>query len=273
MKPAPFEHIHPGTASAVSMALSDNCKIMAGGQSLGPMLNLRLARPSTIIGLNRIQGLREIREKDGMLILGAGVTHAMIEDGDSPVELPAILRYVARGIAYRAVRNKGTLGGSLAHADPAADWITTMAAIGAQVVTLGEGGSERRITMPGFMLGAYRTSLAPREFITAIEIPAFIREAHWGYDKICRKVGEFADAIGAVVVHPGYGYIRLVAGATGTKPLILKDLAAQLSRSVRRPGQQAVMAALAPLVPDADQVKLHLLSTALCRAIEKVIPV
>lgn len=272
MKPAPFEHIHPETAAAVAAALSDKSKIMAGGQSLGPMLNLRLARPSTIVGLGRIPALREIRERDGTLIIGAGVTHAMIEDGDSPIELPTFLRYVARGIAYRAVRNKGTVGGSLAHADPAADWITSMTAIGAHVVALAESGAERRIPMPQFMLGAYRTALAPTEIITAVEFPASMREALWGYDKVCRKVGEFADSIGAFVVHPASGYIRLVAGATGTKPLILTELAAEVARTARRPGERAVKDALAAALPDVDRVKLHLLAAALCRAIEKVIP-
>jgi carbon-monoxide dehydrogenase medium subunit len=272
MKPAPFDHIHPETPRVVAAALSDSSKIMAGGQSLGPMLNLRLARPSTIIGLSRIPGLCEIREKDGTLSLGAGVTHARIEDGDSSIELPSLLRYVARGIAYRAVRNKGTVGGSLAHADPAADWITAMTAIGAHVVALAGNGAERRIAMPQFMLGAYRTALAPTELITAVEVPASMRGACWGYYKVCRKVGEFADAIGAFVVHPPSGYVRLVAGATGAKPVMLTELAAQVARTAQAPGERSIKDALAAALPEADDVKLQLLSVALRRAIEKVIP-
>jgi len=272
MKPAPFDHIRPEAAGAAAAALSENAKIMAGGQSLGPMLNLRLARPTTIVGLGGISGLREVHERNGMLVIGAGVTHAMIEDGTPSVELPPLLRHVARAIAYRAVRNRGTVGGSLAHADPAADWVTTMTAIGASVVALAADGKTRRIPMPQFMLGAYRTSLAPTEIIEAVEIPLAMRQAHWGYDKVCRKVGEFADAIGAFVVHPGSGYVRLVAGATGTKPAILSDLAAGIARTASRPDERNVKDALAAALPDLDRVKQHLLTTALCRAIEKVIP-
>ncbi|MFV0303235.1 MAG: FAD binding domain-containing protein [Paracoccus sp. (in: a-proteobacteria)] len=272
MKPAIFDHLHPTTTSEALTALAEGGKIMGGGQSLGPMLNLRLARPGTVIGLSAIPGLADIREEKGQIILGAGVTHARIEDNDCAIDLPPMLRHVARGIAYRAVRNRGTVGGSIAHADPAADWISAMTALDAQLLLQGAGGKQRRLPVAGFMLGAYRTQLAPAEIITSVEIRSDMRNAHWGYYKICRKVGEFADAIGALVIHPETGFIRLLAGATGAQPLVLTELGASIAASARHPGEPAIREALAAQLPGLDPVKLHLMTTALGRCIEKVIP-
>ncbi|WP_138469246.1 xanthine dehydrogenase family protein subunit M [Poseidonocella sp. HB161398] len=272
MKPAAFDHLSPESPAAAAAMLSEGTRILAGGQSLGPMLNLRLARPERLAGLSALAQLRDIREERGRIILGAGVTHARIEDGDSPVALPPMLRHVARGIAYRAVRNRGTVGGSLAHADPAADWVTALTAMGAEVVLLSGSGAERRVALPGFVRGAYRTALGPQEIISAVEIPAAMRDALWGYHKLCRKVGEFADAIGAIAVHPASGHLRLVAGATGGAPLVLSGLGDGIARSGAHPGPAALRSALAAALPGADRVKLQLLATALDRAIAKVIP-
>lgn len=272
MKPVSFTHLQPESPAAAARALSDSAKIMSGGQSLGPMLNLRLARPSTILGIGAIPALKEISEAKGILSIGAAVTHARIEDGDSSVLLPPMLRSVARGIAYRAVRNKGTVGGSMAHADPAADWVTTMTALDAAVVLMDPGGKTRRVPAAGFMLGAYRTAIKPSEIIVAVEIRSEMRDALWGYYKVTRKVGEFADAIGAFVVHPPSGYIRLVAGATGGRPLILSGLAGEIAATARCPSDDRIGAALADKLHGLDAVKLHLLTTALARAIQKVIP-
>ncbi|MBE3640194.1 FAD binding domain-containing protein [Mangrovicoccus algicola] len=272
MKPAAFDHQRPETAEALAALLAAGAKPLAGGQSLGPMLNLRLARPDRLAGLAAIPALAGIREEAGIIRIGAAVTHARIEDGDSPVALPPALRQVARGIAYRAVRNRGTIGGSLAHADPAADWITTLTALGAQVVIRDATGGERRAALPGFMPGAYRTALGPAEIIAAVEIPAALREAYWGYHKICRKVGEFADAIGAVALHPATGHVRIVAGATGGAPLLLEGIGADLARTARHPGTGALRLALETALPGADRVRIQLLVTALDRAIAKVVP-
>jgi carbon-monoxide dehydrogenase medium subunit len=273
MKPAPFTHDCPGTLAEAAKGLdADNAKVIAGGQSLGPMLNLRLARPSTLVGLAHLDELRSIRLDGDTLIIGAGVTHARIEDGDSNVPLPSMLRHVARNIAYRAVRNKGTVGGSIAHADPAADWITAMTALDAVLVITAGREKARREPMTGFMQGAYRTKLQPGEIITGVELSAAMGEAHWAYEKICRKVGEFADAIGAVVIHPGQKYARVVVGATEGAPILLDDLARTIAGTAKRPAPEAIDAALAAQLPGADRVKRQLLKTALVRAIEKVIP-
>lgn len=273
MKAAPFTHTRPETlVDAVTALGADNAKVISGGQSLGPMLNLRLARPSALVGLAHLDDLRSVRMDGDTLFIGAGVTHARIEDGDCDIELPEMLRHVARNIAYRAVRNRGTVGGSLAHADPAADWVTTMTALDAVLVITRGRGKPRREPMVGFMQGAYRTKLQPGEIITGVEIPAAMTEAHWAYEKICRKVGEFADAIGAVVIHPGQKYARVVVGATEGPPILLNEIARTIAKTGKRPALEDIDAALTAHLPGADRVKRQLLKTALSRAIAKVIP-
>jgi carbon-monoxide dehydrogenase medium subunit len=133
VKPAPFDYTAAASLDeAVSLLRSDPAaKIMAGGQTLGPMLNLRLVQPALIIDITRIPELVRIEEDDDGISYGACVTHAAIEDGRVPDCTRGALPQVARGIAYRAVRTRGTIGGSLAHADPAADWLSALAAVGA----------------------------------------------------------------------------------------------------------------------------------------------
>src|SRR6185503_21358955 len=140
-------------------------------------------------------------------------THAAIEDGRVSDPTGGFLARVARGIAYRAVRTRGTIGGSLAHADPAADWLSCLAALGAQVQIAGSGGN-RRMALAGFVRGALETELAERELLTAVRIPRFSREARFGFHKICRKTGEFADAIGVAVHDPARQLTRLVASTS-----------------------------------------------------------
>ena len=116
-----------------------DAKVLAGGQTLGPMLNLRLAQPALLVDITRIPELAAVSEDADAVTIGATVTHAAIEDGRVPDPTGGFLARVARGIAYRAVRTRGTIGGSLAHADPAADWLSCLAALGAEVVIAGAG--------------------------------------------------------------------------------------------------------------------------------------
>ena len=157
---------------------------------------------------------------DGMT-LGACITHAAIEDRRVPDGTRGFLPAVAYGIAYRAVRNRGTIGGSLAHADPAADWLSALIALDAEVVLAGPDGRQSRQSLKSFSRGAMTTALASDEIITGVRIPNLSSSARWGYHKICRKTGEFAEAIGVVVDH-GDGRRRCVAGATGGVPVTLE---------------------------------------------------
>src|SRR5205823_4413057 len=125
-------------------------------------------------------------------------------------------------IAYRAVRTRGTFGGSLAHADPSADWVSAIAALGGEIVAEGPGG-ERRIAAADFFRGPFTTALAEDEVLRAVRVPRLSAAARWGYVKLCRKRGEFAHAMGAAVVDPERGIRRAVVGATGGAPRILAD--------------------------------------------------
>ncbi len=223
MKPAAFDYARPDSlAEALALLDSDAVKCLAGGQSLGPMLNLRLVRPRLLVDITRIAELGQAGTDGDWLVLGACVTHAAIEDGRVPDLAGGVLAGVARNIAYRAVRTRGTIGGSLAHADPAADWIACLAALGAEVVLDGSDG-RRRVPVAELMTGVFETAIKPGEILTAVRIPRLGAEARWGYYKVCRKPGDFAEAIGAVLADPERERCRAVVGATDTVPIVLAD--------------------------------------------------
>jgi carbon-monoxide dehydrogenase medium subunit len=223
MKAAPFAYERPSNLNAALalMAKSDGAvKIMAGGQSLGPMLNLRLVQPDLIID---IAGLSELRhaERDGNdLLIGACITHADIEDGRIPDVTRGAMQRVASMIAYRAVRNRGTIGGSLSHADPSADWLSALAALGASLRLRSLAGV-RHLTIAEFVTGALESAIKPGEIVEAVRVPAMASSARFGYVKSCRKTGEFAHAMSAVVIDPDAGAVRVVIGALETAPLML----------------------------------------------------
>ncbi|RTL67923.1 MAG: carbon monoxide dehydrogenase [Hyphomicrobiales bacterium] len=227
MKPSAFAYRRASSLSDAVAALAANAdaKIMAGGQTLGPMLNLRLAQPAEIVDITRIPELCATSETSDWVNLGALVTHAAIEDGLVPDPTRGFLARVAHGIAYRAVRTRGTVGGSLAHADPAADWLSCFTALGAQISISGPTDT-RRVPLHGFMRGALDTDLAPGEILSAVHLPKFSANARFGYAKFCRKDGEFADAIGAALLDPDRAIYRLVASTTAGAPIVIEAGAA-----------------------------------------------
>jgi carbon-monoxide dehydrogenase medium subunit len=226
MKPAPFTYERPrDVASALAAMAGDGVvKIIAGGQSLGPMLNLRLVAPDTIVDITGLDELKHAEVSGDELVIGACVTHADIEDGRIPDVTRGAMQHVAAAIAYRAVRNRGTLGGSLSHADPSADWVSALSALGATLSLRSTTGT-RRIAMKDFVLGALESALAPGELLEAVRVPAMSPSARWGYVKACRKTGEFAHAIGAVLIDPDAGTARIVIGAVEAAPIIVDDAA------------------------------------------------
>jgi carbon-monoxide dehydrogenase medium subunit len=231
LKPAAFEYVRAASVAEAASLLAEGApeaRLLAGGQSLGPLLNLRLVRPARLIDLKRAAGIRVVAADEKTFRIGAGWTHAEIEDGT--VEDPAcgLLRHVARGIAHRAVRNRGTLGGSLAHADPAADWVSAMAALGSTIVAQGREGTQRSIPVVAFLRGAFATVLAADEVLAAIDTPRLSAQGYWGYYKICRKTGEFAKAIGVAVLDPVHGLARVLAGAVEAAPALLPLTGARL---------------------------------------------
>ena len=232
MKAAAFEYTRPGSLQEALRALrahEGRAKLMAGGQSLGPMLNLRLARPPVVIDISGLAELRTVTRQDGGLRVGAAVTHAEIEDGVHELLRGTPLQQVAPGIAYRAIRNRGTLGGSLAHADPAADWVLTMVGLGATLEIAGPDGV-RMLPAQDYMQGAYTTGLREDELIAAVHVPEAGPAARWGYYKFCRKTGEFAEASCAAWFDAASKTARIAVGALDGAPGLLPRLAASIAR-------------------------------------------
>jgi carbon-monoxide dehydrogenase medium subunit len=265
MKPVAFDYVRPASVAEALEMLSANpqAKALAGGQTLGPMLNLRLAQPALLVDITRIPELAEVGEDADAITIGAIVTHAAIEDGRAADPAGGFLRRVARGIAFRAVRTRGTIGGSLVHADPAADWLSCLTALGADVLIAGPRGS-RRLPLASFVRGAMDTDLADDELLTAVRIPRFSAAARFGFHKICRKVGEFADAIGVAVHDPARSQTRLVASAATGAPIVLEGI--ELDQAAL-PETADLRRHLAQALPSGDEYDVTLRAVAVCRAI------
>jgi carbon-monoxide dehydrogenase medium subunit len=228
MKAAAFAYDRPTdvkTALALMAKADGTAKIIAGGQSLGPMLNLRLVEPDLIVDISGISELKWAERRGDELVIGACVTHGDIEDGRIPDVTRGAMQRVASAIAYRAVRNRGTIGGSLSHADPSADWVSALSALGAKV-TLRTVTGTRDLLIEEFVTGALESALRPGEIVEAVRVPAMMPSARWGYVKACRKIGEFAHAIAAVLIDPEQATARAVIGALDGAPVVLGDATA-----------------------------------------------
>ena len=274
MKAAQFDY-HQATDSAAALRLLKDAKALGGGQSLGPMLNLRLVRPGALVDVSSLPEARQCEERDGAFRIGGAMTHAEIEDGaldsllrGSPA-LASFLRHVAGGIAYRAVRNKGTLAGSLAHADPAADWVLAMTALDAQLELVSAAGT-RMLSMSRFMSGAFTTQLAEGELLLAVHVPRLSADARWGYEKFCRKTGEFAEASAAAIFDPQAGLARLVIGALDGAPAQLPELASAVAAQGHAAiTQQACLAAVSAVATGKDEVGNWQLAVAVKRCLQQ----
>jgi carbon-monoxide dehydrogenase medium subunit len=272
MKPARFDYTRPRDLAEAVKSLGNTtglAKAIAGGQSLGPMLNLRLARPSLLVDIARLPELKSIDDKGTSWRIGAGVTHAQIEDATLPGG--EMLVAVAAGIAYRTVRNRGTIGGSIAHADPAADWLLALVALGAKLHLYAPRGRRVR-ELDGFMKGAFVVDLADDEVIEAVEVPKLSANARWGYQKFCRKTGEFAEASAAAVFDPASRTARLFVGALSGAPQALPRLAqAAAEKGLAACGRDAVTAGLAEAAPELDAIDRRMHAANLQRTLEQAL--
>jgi len=202
MIPPSFEYLRPKTlpeAVAMLQQHGEEAKILSGGQSLIPMMKLRLARPGFLIDINRIAGLSYVKEEDGLLKIGGLTREAELEASPVVRTRYPILLDTAHVIADPQVRNMATVGGNLAHGDPANDHPATMVALGAQVVATGPKG-ERVIPIENFFVTLFTTALQHEEILTEIRIPAPPARSGGAYFKLERKVGDFATAAVAVQV-------------------------------------------------------------------------
>jgi carbon-monoxide dehydrogenase medium subunit len=270
MKAAAFEYVRPKDLPEAIKALASkagDAKALAGGQSLGPMLNLRLARPKLLVDVGKIEALRLIADEGDAWRIGASVTHAELED--QPLAECAPLAQVARGIAYRSVRNRGTIGGSLAHADPAGDWPLALAALGATVFLTGPAGT-REVDAGQFTRSAFSTVLADDEIIELVRVPKLSSRASWGYYKFCRKTGEFPDAAAALLLDPERRAARLYVGALDRAPQPLNSIANAIAEK-GEVSSEALDAAIARVAPDMTPAARKLRATAVRRAIAQVL--
>ena len=273
MKPVDFTYHRAASVEDALERLAsgrDGTKLISGGQSLGPMLNLRLARPRELVDISSVEALRGVESTRESVIAGAAATHSQIEDRPASDPIEHAMREVAAGIAYRAVRNRGTIGGSIAHADPAADWASFLLCADARVRITSPMGN-RDVPMREFTHAAYTTALAPDEIVTRIEIPRTTARARFGFYKLCRKTGELAEAIGAVLVDPERRYCRIVAGAVGSKPVILPDVTRALALTATPPALETLRGAIAAGTREHDPVKLQMASVAVRRAIARAL--
>ncbi len=246
MKPAPFEYIAAGSLEEAIGALAEcdgEAKVIAGGQSLVPLLNMRLARPSLLVDVNRIGGLSGIAEHDGWLEIGALTRQRDVELSPLVAERQPLLRAATRYIAHPQIRNRGTVGGSLAHADPAAEYPAVAVALGAEFDVRGPSG-QRTVGADEFFVTYLTTCLEPAEILTRVRFPVLPAGAGWGFVEFARRAGDFALAGAAVTLETDAGHItnpRVTLFGVGPTPL--RATAAEEVLAGERPSEQLAEAA------------------------------
>jgi carbon-monoxide dehydrogenase medium subunit len=248
MIPPAFDYHAPRSVSeAIGLlgSLGPDAKLLAGGHSLLPMMKLRFAQPAHLIDLNRIAELRGICEDGANVVIGAMTTeNELISNPILRAKVP-LLAEAPKLIADPQVRNRGTIGGDIAHGDPGNDHPALSLAVDATMLIEGRGG-KRRVKADDFYLGIYTTALAEDEILTALSVPAFAAGTGWAYEKLKRKTGDWATAAAAVV-------LRMSAGSGGTVShvrIALTNVAPTALRATA--AEQAVLGkALTPAVLDA----------------------
>jgi aerobic carbon-monoxide dehydrogenase medium subunit len=230
MIPGRFEYHVPSTlAEAVSLLgqFGDEGRVLAGGHSLLPMMKLRFAEPAHLIDLNRIDGLRGIRDAGDKVHIGAMTTESELIASPLLREKCPLIAEAARQIADPQVRNRGTIGGDICHGDPGNDHPAIMLAVDATFVLSGPSG-DRSVPADGFFLGTYYNQLEPGEILKEIQVPAFRKGTGWAYSKLKRKTGDYATAAAAAVLQLDGGTCSKASIAlTNAGPTALKATEAE----------------------------------------------
>jgi aerobic carbon-monoxide dehydrogenase medium subunit len=273
MKAPAVDYVRPRSLAEAVDLLTEHggeAQVIAGGQSLLAMMNLRVASPSVLIDISRLPELNAVSEEADIVTVGACVTHAAIEDGRVTDPSRGLMPRVAATLAYRAIRTRGTIGGSLALSDPAAEWPTVLTALDAEVLVCGAGG-RRSIRCAEFTTGIFETKLAADEIVEAVRIPKLSATARWGYLKLCRKSGEFANALAVVVADLTRGHSRIVLGAANGAPLVLEHASRLLAN-----GGHEIGDAVAADLDDAaerhfDEFQRNLHTVVTIRALQLVL--
>lgn len=233
MKPAAFDYHRPETLGAALALLRDHgeeARILAGGQSLVPTMAFRMARPGVLVDINRIPDLAFVKAEGAWLRIGALARHAWFEKPLAPGPLGRLLPVVAHHIAHAPIRMRGTLCGSLAHADPASEWCATVLALGGQLV-LARPEGERVVAAEDWFRGIFTTALAPGEMLTEARLPLLGPDWRCGFAEFSRRAGDFALAMAVVALRLEDGLVRearIALGGIGGMPVLAPGAAAAL---------------------------------------------
>jgi len=224
VKPAPFDYAKPATldeAFSLLKAHGDDARVLAGGQSLLATLNMRLSAPAILVDISALDALRGISVDNGRLRIGALTTHSEILASEDVARAAPLLVQAVSHIAHPSIRNRGTFGGSLAQADPAAELPACVVALEASLEIAGQGGA-RKIAAADFFHGLYETDLAPAELLTAVEIPVLQTGYRSGFAEFARRTGDFAmSALAAHARLDGGKFhdLRLVFAGVDIRPV------------------------------------------------------
>ena len=284
MIPAAFDYQRPGNlaeAARLLAAHADDAKILAGGHSLVPMMKLRLATPTLLIDVGRLSELSGIREQNGMLIIGAGTTHYAVESSALLQQRCPLLAETAAAIGDVQVRNRGTIGGSIAHADPAADWPAAVLALGAQFKLIHAGG-ERLVNATDFFIDLLTTALESREILTEIHVPVNPSYSGGAYLKVPQPASGFAlTGVAAQVTLGANNTVQNVAvGVTGVSNTAYRASATEVALQGHAATPDAVAQASARATDGVEaladihasaEYRLHLTRVYTRRALQRAI--
>lgn len=245
MKPAPFRYVAARSVDEAVGLLAEHgpeAKVLAGGQSLVPLMNFRLVRPAWLVDLNRVPGLSGIARSDGELVIGSMTRQAEVEGSRTIRELVPLISETVPFIGHPAIRNRGTVGGSLAHADPAAELPVAMLALDATMRVQGPAGA-REVPAEAFFVSLLTTALGTDEILTSIRIGALERSCGWAFLEFARRHGDFALVAVAVTVRLEHGRItdpvRLALGGIADRPIRARGAEALLRGARPAPGVYA----------------------------------
>ncbi len=282
MKSPSFDYVKPATLNDVFALLAqhgDSARIIAGGQTLLATLNMRLSEPQLLIDINGVPGLRGISLQENCVRIGAMTRHSEIEESSLIAQHMPLLAMTAPHVAHKAIRNKGTLGGSIAFADPAAEWPCCAVALDARIVMASTRGL-RRVNAVDFFLELYTTAMAADEIIVACEFPLMSPTTRCAFDELARRQGDYAIvglAAVAQVEQQTLNQLRLVFLGTGNIPIRVRNTEAVLEGKVLTAETLAAAktALASELFPAADlynsaAMKLHLATVMLGRLLARL---
>lgn len=220
MKPAPFDYVRAESVDEALEVLSESgedARVLAGGQSLIPILNMRLASPEVLLDINAIPALQQVREEDGWLVVGAGVTQAVLQARQGLAERAPLLANALPYVGHFQTRNRGTVCGSLVHADPSAELPLCLVTLGGEV-TLRSAGGERRVPARDFFQGLLLTARRADELVVEAHFPLRHKSWRYAFDEVAMRHGDFA--IAAVAVATGLQEIRIGVGGVADRPVV-----------------------------------------------------